>query len=237
LQAPLLLSVRGIAKSFGALRALADGSFDLRAGELLGIIGPNGAGKTTLLECASGVRDADGGTVTLDGAAVAPRGRKETLFFLPDGATPWPSQRVGEVLEFVESLFGSSPGERAALGGALGIAPLLAKRVGDLSRGQRKRVLVAIALLTPQPFLLLDEPFDGLDLRQQRDVAAVLRAQAARGRGLCLSIHQLADAARLCDRLVLLADGRTVGSGTLDELRARAGLRAAGIEEVFLALT
>jgi ABC-2 type transport system ATP-binding protein len=237
LPAPRLLSVRGIARSFGAVHALVDGSFDLHAGELLGVIGPNGAGKTTLLECASGVRDADGGTVAVDGAALAPGERKEQLFFLPDGAAPWPSQRVDEVLGFVESLFGSPTGERAALSDALGIAPLLGRRIGALSRGQRKRVLVAIGLLTPQPFLLLDEPFDGLDLRQQRDVAAVLRAQAERGRALCLSIHQLTDAARLCDRLVLLADGRTVGSGTLDELRARAGLLDAGIEEVFLALT
>jgi ABC-2 type transport system ATP-binding protein len=94
-------------------------------------------------------------------------------------------------------------------------------------------------LLTPQPLLMLDEPFDGLDLRQTRDVMGVLRAHAAAGRTLFLSIHQLGDAARVCDRLVLLSGGRIVGEGTLADLRDKADLRddAAGLEEVFLALT
>jgi ABC-type multidrug transport system ATPase subunit len=84
---------------------------------------------------------------------------------------------------------------------------------------------------------MLDEPFDGLDLRQTREAIAVLRAEAQRGRTLFLSIHQLADAGRACDRLVLLADGRVVGEGTLAEVRERAGLAEGGVEEVFLALT
>ena len=85
-------------------------------------------------------------------------------------------------------------------------------------------MLLAIGLLTPHPLLMLDEPFDGLDLRQTRDVMQVLRASAADGRTLFLSIHQLGDAARICDRFVLLSGGRVVGEGTLDELRAKAGL-------------
>ena len=109
--------------------------------------------------------------------------------------------------------------------------------MGELSKGQGKRVLIALGLLTPHPFLLLDEPFDGLDLRQVRDVAALLRAHAARGRGLVLSIHQLTDAARTCDDLVLLDAGRTVAMGTLEELRQRSGRPVGDIEEVFLALT
>ena len=98
-------------------------------------------------------------------------------------------------------------------------------------------MLLAIGLLTPAPVLMLDEPFDGLDLRQTRDVMQVLRASAAEGRTLFLSIHQLGDAARICDRLVLLSGGRVVGEGTLDELRAKAVLPSADLEEVFLALT
>ena len=113
-------------------------------------------------------------------------------------------------------------------------------RIGTLSKGQRKRVLLAMGLLTSQPILLADEPFDGLDLRQTREAAAVLRAHAARGRTLFLSIHQIADAARVCDRFVLLSGGRVCGEGTLEELTAaspgNAGVRAT-LEEVFLALT
>jgi ABC-type multidrug transport system ATPase subunit len=98
-------------------------------------------------------------------------------------------------------------------------------------------VLIALALLTPQPLVLLDEPFDGLDLRQVREIGPLFRRVAATGRALLLSIHQLHDAARVCDRLVLLSDGRVVGEGTLDELRARADRPDGDVEDVFLALT
>src|SRR5207249_11278720 len=115
-------------------------------------------------------------------------------------------------------------------------------RIGTLSEGQCKRVLLAIGLLTPQPVLLADEPFDGLDLRQTRDVARALRSYAAAGRTLFLSIHQISDAARICDRFVLLSAGRVCGEGTLDELSAlqterRGAQRPADLEEIFLALT
>src|SRR3974390_2875202 len=117
---------------------------------------------------------------------------------------------------------------------------LLNQPIGALSKGQRKRILLAIGLLTPQPALLIDEPFEGLDLRQSRDIAAALRTHAGRGRTLFLSIHQISDAARFCDRFVLLSSGRVCGAGTLAELAAQAAKRdVAGtyelLEEVFLA--
>ena len=231
------LHVEWFSKRFGDVVALDHASFSAKSGELLGVIGPNGAGKSTLFECVAGVLPADGGTVKLGETRVDQGARKTALFFLSDGLVPWPDQRVAWVLEFVEGLFAAASGARADVITSLGLVSLLDKRVGALSKGQRKRVTVAIGLITPQPFLLLDEPFDGLDLRQSREVEAVLRTHAARGRGLVLSIHQLADAARLCDRLALLSSGRSVGEGTLDELRAKAGLPGGTAEEVFLALT
>ena len=119
----------------------------------------------------------------------------------------------------------------------LKLESLLKARVGSLSKGELKRTLLALGLLTPHPLLLLDEPFDGLDFRQARDVMALLRTYPAKGRTLFLSIHQLADASRVCDRLVLLNKGQVAGEGTLDELQKRAGLTEGGLEEVFLALT
>ena len=232
------LRVEWFSKRFGDVVALDHASFTAHPGELLGLIGPNGAGKSTLFECVAGVLAADAGVVTLGESRLTAQARKDALFFLPDGVQPWPDQRVAWVLEFIEGLFASERGTRAAVTAELALAPLLDKRVGELSKGQRKRVAVALGLITPQPFLLLDEPFDGLDLRQSREMEAVLRAHASSGRGLVLSIHQLADAARICDRLALLASGKSVGEGSLDALRAIAGAGdAAGIEEVFLALT
>jgi ABC-2 type transport system ATP-binding protein len=124
----------------------------------------------------------------------------------------------------------------------LDLGPILESTIGALSKGQRKRALLAMGLLTPQPILLSDEPFDGLDLRQGREVAKTLRAYVATGRTMFLSIHQISDAARVCDRFVLLSGGHTQGEGTLKELAALASARRADVDrsdldEVFLALT
>ncbi|HEX4073182.1 MAG TPA: ATP-binding cassette domain-containing protein, partial [Planctomycetaceae bacterium] len=120
---------------------------------------------------------------------------------------------------------------------ALGLSPVLNQRVGRLSKGWRRRLLVAIGLLTPQPVLLMDEAFDGFDLRQTRDAIKILRDVAAKGRTLILSLHQLADAERICDRYVLLSNGAVAGEGTLAELRKQARIEDGGLEEVFLALS
>ena len=98
-------------------------------------------------------------------------------------------------------------------------------------------MLLALGFLAPQPVLLMDEPFDGFDLRQARDMMSVLRGMASGGRTFLLSIHQMTDAERVCDRYVLLADGTVRGAGTLEELRSRTALPNGRLEEIFLALT
>jgi ABC-type multidrug transport system ATPase subunit len=97
--------------------------------------------------------------------------------------------------------------------------------------------MLALALLTPHQVLLMDEPFDGFDIRQTREIMALMRRVAAHGRTFTLAIHQLADAERVCDRFILLADGRVCGGGSLDELRTRIDQATARLEDVFLALT
>src|SRR4051812_33987630 len=227
----MLLAANGISKRYGANAVLSDVRFTVREREVLGLIGPNGAGKTTLFECLAGLLPMDGGTVEVQ----RPVRRKDALFYMPDGIRPWPAQSVAWVLSFFEKLYGRSDG--LAIAESLNLNALLKSRVGSLSKGESKRLLLALSQLTPQPLLLIDEPFDGLDFRQTRDVMALLRTVPERGRTLFLSIHQLTDAARVCDRLVLLSRGQVVGEGTLDELRAQAGVRDGGLEEVFLALT
>ena len=230
-----LLAVRGLSKRYGAEWALRDAAFEVRTGEVLGLIGPNGSGKTTLFECLAGLLAADGGVVEWEGRDLPPSRRSRHLFYLPDGIAPWPGHSVGDVLLFFGALGRGGLSPEAA--SALGIAELLGRPLGTLSKGQRKRVLLALGLSSPRPLLLLDEPFDGLDLRQTREVIGLLRNERDRGRTLFLSIHQLTDAARVCDRFVLLSGGREVGSGDLPSLRQRAGTPEGGLEEVFLALT
>jgi ABC-2 type transport system ATP-binding protein len=233
-----LLSVRELTKSYGPRRVLDAVSFTVRPGEVLGLIGPNGAGKTTLFECLAGLLPADAGEVRGSGERVlAPARRSAAMFYVPDGIAPWPDQPVCRVLLFFRDLWGVAAERVSAAVDSLKLRTLLGSPVRSLSKGERKRFLIALGLLAPQPLLMLDEPFDGLDLRQTREATAILREEAARGRTLFLSIHQLSDAGRACDRFVLLSDGRVVGEGTLPEVRDRAGLQDGGVEEVFLALT
>jgi ABC-2 type transport system ATP-binding protein len=232
-----LLTVEGITKYFNRRRVLDDVRFSVRRGEVLGLIGPNGSGKTTLFECLAGLMPANAGTIKSGDKILTSSQRKTTLFYLPDGITPWAEQSVAWVLSFFRKVYGRSTADASALVEPLRLEQLMKARLGSLSKGERKRVLVALGLLTPHPLLMLDEPFDGLDLRQTRDAMSLLKAHAASGRTLMLSIHQLIDAGRVCDRLVLLSGGQVAGEGSLDELRTRAKLTDAGVEEIFLALT
>jgi ABC-2 type transport system ATP-binding protein len=236
------VAVSGLTKYYGRLAALNDVSFGIRRGEILGLIGPNGAGKTTLFECLAGVLPPSSGTIARDGRSLTPRERSELIFYVPDAIAPWPSQPVEWVLDFGVGFFGGDASRLEDVIDALALQTLLKHQLGTLSKGQRKRVLLAFGLLMRQPILLADEPLDGLDLRQSREVGAALREHVSDGRTLFLSIHQISDAARLCHRFVLLSDGRTCGEGTLDDLAAVAaasGSRIAdrNLEEIFLALT
>lgn len=234
---PTTLRVDDLSKRHGAFWALRDASFATSPGEILGLIGPNGSGKTTLFECVAGIRAPTHGTVSVDGRDVPPEHRKDFLYLVPDGIRPWPDQTVEWTLRFVAGLHGNARGTHLQVADELMLAPLLQARLGELSKGEHRRVMLAIGLLTPQPILLLDEPFDGLDLRQTRDTIAVLRRYALAGRTLFLSVHQLADAERVCDRLLLLSGGRIVGDGTIDQLRQAARLADGDLEDIFLALT
>jgi ABC-2 type transport system ATP-binding protein len=240
--APAVITVAGLTKSFGRILALDDVGFSVRAGEILGLIGPNGAGKTTLFECLAGLLPADRGRIELAGTLEVSR-RSEVLFYIPDAIAPWPEQTVEWALGFTIDFLGGRANLLAGVVERLGLAPLLAQRIGTLSKGQRKRALLGVGLLTAQPVLLVDEPFEGLDLRQGREVASTLRWHADQGRTLFLSIHQIHDAGRFCDRFVLLSGGRVCASGTAEQLRGQAAARSGGVardddfEEVFLALT
>jgi ABC-type multidrug transport system ATPase subunit len=242
-----VLQVVEVSKRYGRVQALIDVTFSIRPGEVLGVIGPNGSGKTTLFECLGGVLPSDGGTLRRDGRPLSAAERIATVFYLPDQIAPWPEQTVRWALDFTRGYWRGQAGAGAIpsiedVVGRLALDPLLDVRIGTLSKGQCKRAMLAVGLLTPQPVLLADEPFDGLDLRQTRELSRTLRHYAAAGRTLLLSIHQIGHAARVCDRFVLLSGGRIRGEGTLDELAATATAAASGsapadLEEIFLALT
>jgi len=212
-------------------------TFTARRGEILGLIGPNGAGKTTLLDIVAGLLPTDSGSVLWEESPLPALRRKHVMFYLPEAVTPYPARRSIDVLALFARLFGQADDRLAGAIDALALSPVLSTPVGALSKGYRRRLLLALGLLAPQPLIVIDEPFDGLDLKQTREVMGVLRRLCGIDRTLLLSIHQLSDAERLCDRFVLLSGGSVKGEGNLADLRARTGAEFAGLEEVFLALT
>ncbi|HIP39947.1 MAG TPA: ABC transporter ATP-binding protein [Desulfocapsa sulfexigens] len=231
------LRVIGINKRFGTYQALSNVSFTVAPGEILGLIGPNGAGKSTLLECIAGLLPADSGTIKWQDRPLSLEERKQILWYQPDNILPFAEQRVAATLSFFRQIHGVSSKDLAQLVDELELPPMLAKPLKDLSKGYRRRVLLALALLSPQPLLMLDEPFDGFDLRQSLAVMDLLR-DCRTGRTIILSIHQLSEAEKICDRFLLLDQSCVLGIGTLDELRKQSGLSTReGLEEVFLAIT
>jgi ABC-2 type transport system ATP-binding protein len=232
-----VLRIAGLTKLYDRDPVIADVSFSLVPGEVVGIVGPNGAGKTTLLETIAGLLAADSGSVSWQGQSLPPQQRKDALFYLPDGIRPYQDRFAADVLSFFAKVYDRSDVEVEATIASVGLLPVLNKRVRALSKGYNRRLLLAIGLLTPHDVLLLDEPFDGFDLRQTRNIVEVIRNEADKGRAFVLAIHQLADAERVCDRFILLAGGKVQGIGTLAELSAQTGIADGSLEDIFLALT
>ena len=233
-----MMRVENLSKEIGGADILKDITFDIREGEILGLIGPNGAGKTTLMECLANLRPRTAGTFWLGDEVPADWNPRQVMFYLPNGVTPYAEMYTLDVLRLYGQLFEVEPDRwETIVIDELGLAPVLQKKVGALSKGNLQRLLIAFALMAPQRLLALDEPFDGLDLHQTQAMMDILRSLRAQGRTLLLCIHQLNDAERICDRLLLLSGGRMIGIGTLDELRAQAGLPEGSLEDVFLTLT
>jgi ABC-2 type transport system ATP-binding protein len=233
-----LLRVEGLAKEIAGTDILQDITFDVYDGEILGLIGPNGAGKTTLMECLAGMRPRSGGTFYIGDEAPPSWDPKDLLFYLPNNVLPYGELYTLEVLELFGRLYEVEQRRWAQIVMRdLSLGPALGKRVSALSKGNMQRLLIALALMSPQPLLALDEPFDGLDLHQTQAMMGILRGLRSQKRTLLLCIHQLNDAERMCDRFLLLSAGRLVGVGTLAELRTQTGLTAGSLEEIFLALT
>ncbi len=232
---PELLRSKNISKRFGMYQVLSNISFSVYSGEILGIIGPNGAGKTTLMECMTGLLPFDKGGIFWKNQQLSPPQAKQFMFYLPDGILPYAEQRVEVVLRFFQRMYGAEKIRMNLLVERLELSSMLKKQVHSLSKGYRRRLLLLIGLLSPQPLLMLDEPFDGFDLRQTLGVMELLRETLA-SRTLLLSIHQLTEAEKICDRFLLLNIGKVAAIGALAQLQKQAGLNSGGLEEVFLAI-
>jgi ABC-type multidrug transport system ATPase subunit len=209
--------------------------FSAWPGKVTAVIGPNGAGKTSLLEAIIGLRGIESGVIRLAGKSLTSfRERAKTFAYLPDQAELPAEARVATLIE--HALSHGAAADVAELRSLLAIEPLLERGAGVLSRGERQRVLLFSTLVLARPVVVLDEPFSAFDPLQLRDVHRAIRYVTASGAAVVASIHQLGDAEKIADRVLLLAEGRAVAFGTPAELKLRAGDAAMPLEEVFVAL-
>ena len=237
-----VLAVEGLGRTYDGTRALSGLSFDVRAGEIVGLVGPNGAGKTTALRSIAGILPIQVGRVAICGHDIvrAEVAAKRELAWVPDDPQPFDALTVEEHLEFTAALYGVSDW-RARAQELLAQFELLEKRTalgGELSRGMRQKLACAQAWLPRPRLMLLDEPLSGLDPRGIRSAREAIQALARAGTAVLLSSHQLELIELLAERILILARGRRVFLGTLEEARAtlaHAGERS--LEEIFLAVT
>ncbi|NYI07860.1 ABC transporter ATP-binding protein [Allostreptomyces psammosilenae] len=214
------ISVAGLHKSFGRARALNGLDLDVREGEVHGFLGPNGAGKSTTIRVLLGLLRADSGTARLlgqdpwrDAAALHRR-----LAYVPGDVVLWPTLSGGEAIDLLGRLRGGlDPRRRADLLERFDLDPT--KKGRTYSKGNRQKVALVAALSSDVELLILDEPTSGLDPLMEAVFRECIAEEKADGRTVLLSSHILTEVEQLCDRVSIIRDGRTVQSGTLDELR------------------
>jgi ABC-2 type transport system ATP-binding protein len=219
-----MLEIGGLSKRFGTVQALDDVSFAVRPGELFGFVGSNGAGKTTTMRIVLGVLSADAGEVRWKGRAIDPDMRRR-IGYMPEERGLYPKMKVGDQLVYLARLHGMTDADaRAAVERwteRLGIAGRRGDEVQKLSLGNQQRVQLSAALVHDPEVLVLDEPFSGLDPTAVEVMSSVLRGKADTGVPVIFSSHQLELVERLCDRIGIIAGGRMVAVGSVEELRAR----------------
>ena len=231
------LSIERLTKRFGKKTAVDDLSFEVGSGEIVGLLGPNGAGKSTTFLSLAGFLRPESGTISWAGTALGPE-RGRVISLIPETPEVYPLLTIWEHLVFVAKSSRLAPGwetEANSLLERLGIADQRDTLGRALSKGMRQKTLIAATLLADTPVLLLDEPMIGLDPQGQRELREMLRQLRAEGTAIIISTHMIEQAQQLCDRIVIIKDGRFVAAGTFDELRARVGREDA--EELFLELT
>ena len=244
---PYGLEIRGLVKRFD--RPAVDGlDLAVRAGEFYALLGPNGAGKTTTLRMVAGLLAPDAGAITIAGidARADPVAAKRVMAWVSDEPMIYDKLTPFEYLEFVAGLWGIDAGaaelRACALMDWLGLAPHAHERCEGFSKGMRQKVALAGALVHDPRLIILDEPLTGLDAGSARQVKTVLRERVAAGGTVIMTTHILEVAERMADRIGVIAAGKLIAEGTLDDLRRQAGKETSrdgvgeSLEETFLAL-
>src|SRR5882724_5567077 len=239
----MAISVEHFGRTFGAFTAVDDLSFQVAAGEIVGLIGPNGAGKTTTLRSLAGILRPTSGRVTIDGHDLveAPLEAKKRLAFMPDEPHLFEYLTVEEHLRLMARLYSVDDFDRRSrdLITELELTGKEKSLPGELSRGMRQKVVIACGLVRNATTLLFDEPLTGLDPLGIRRMRETIVARAKAGAAILLSSHLLHLVEEVCTRVVIMDRGKKIADGTFEELRTRAELAGAGssLEQIFLRVT
>jgi len=222
-----IIRVSGLSKAYGPLQALQDVHFTLRRQEILAYLGPNGAGKTTTIKILSGLLNRDAGEVAICGTDVAldPVFVKQRIGVVPDESNLYPELNCRRNLDYLGELYGlPRPRRQARTTELLAQFDLTAKAAapfGALSRGLKRRLTIAAALMHNPEVLFLDEPTTGLDVPSARALRDLIKFINQQGTTVFLTTHNLQEAEALCRRVVILIKGRVVAQGTTGEIRDR----------------
>ena len=221
-----LIEVRDLRKHFGTLLAVDGVSLDVRRGEVLGFLGPNGAGKSTTMKMITGFLAPSAGRIRICGHDVEtdPIAAKSRLGYLPEGAPAYGEMTPARFLEFVADVRGMEATRKEArireVVAMIHLEGVLQQTIETLSKGFKRRVGLAQAILHDPEVLILDEPTDGLDPNQKHDVRAIIREMAPH-KAIIISTHILEEVNAVCTRAVIIAQGRLLFVGTPAELEAR----------------
>jgi ABC-2 type transport system ATP-binding protein len=235
------LETRGLKKSYD--RPAVDGlDLAVRSGEFYALLGPNGAGKTTTLRMVAGLLRPDAGSISVLGidALADPVASKQVVALLSDEPMIYDKLTPFEYLEFIAGLWGidatAAEARACDLIGWLGLAPHAHERCQGFSKGMRQKVALAGALVHEPKLIILDEPLTGLDAGAARVVKDVLKARVRAGSTIIMTTHILEVAERMADRIGIIAQGRLIAEGTLEDLSRHAGQSGSSLEDTFLAL-
>ena len=236
-----MIEIQGLRKKFGAVEAVRDLSFSAADGTVVGLLGPNGAGKTTTLRMLSGLMRPDAGTIRVDNADVVadPIGVQTHMGLLPDSRGLYPRLTPVEHIEYFGRLHGiDGPALTArtkSLITRLDLNEVSTRQVSGFSQGERTKVALARALVHQPRNVILDEPTNGLDVMSTRAMRGLIRELRREGCCVLFSSHIMQEVSALCDRIVVIAQGKVTADGTPDELRKLTGRDS--LEDAFVALS
>ena len=237
-----ILSISRLSKHYDGVKAVDDLSFDLQPGEIVGLLGQNGAGKTTTLRCVCGILRPDGGRISADEFDLYTNESeaKRLMAFVPETPNPYDLLTVREHIKFIAMCYNTLEVFNNTIDDLLIRFDLKEKEnelCVSLSKGMKQKLMIACAFVHRAKIFLFDEPMVGLDPKSQFTLKTELYRLRSEGAALLISTHQLDTAEKLCDRVVIMQQGKKLAEGSVSELRQQAAMRDNSLEEVFLRLT